>query len=109
MDATTLNSVHLHSQLAVLAACNTTAADPDQIEKLPDLRDALLHSGVHAVVASNWDVDDRSTHSLMLAFYHQLLSGLPPARALQSAQNSLQAGGNWRHPYYWASFEIFSN
>jgi CHAT domain-containing protein len=110
LNAASLVSVHLlHCKVAVLAACNTTAADPDQIEKLPDIRNALLFSGAHSVVASNWDVDDHSTRSLMLAFYRYLLSGFSPARALQSAQQSLLAGSDWRHPYYWASFEIFTN
>jgi CHAT domain-containing protein len=96
-------------RLAVLAACNTTAADPDQIEKLPDLRNALLLSRVHAVVASNWDVDDRSTRSLMLHFYKQLALGRPPIESLQSAQQLIRSTGGWQHPYYWSSFEVFTN
>ena len=41
-----LDGIHLpYCRLAVLAACNTTAADPDQVEELPDLRNALLLSG----------------------------------------------------------------
>lgn len=95
-------------RLAVLAACNTTAADPDQIEKLPDMRNALLLSGAHAVVASNWDVDDRSTNALMLSFYHQLLSGSPVAEALRAAEQSVRSFPAWQHPFFWAAFEVFT-
>jgi CHAT domain-containing protein len=105
-----LDGVHLpHCRLAVLAACNTTAADPDQVEELPDLRNALLSSGAQTVIASNWDVDDRSTRSLMLAFYKQLASGLSPTQSLQSAQQTVRSTGGWQHPYYWAAFEVFTN
>jgi CHAT domain-containing protein len=104
-----LDGVRLpHCRIAVLAACNTTAADPDQIEKLPDLRNALLHSGVGAVVASIWDVDDRSTRSLMLGFYRPLALGTPPAQALRSAQQSIRSTGEWGHPFYWAAFQLFT-
>jgi CHAT domain-containing protein len=103
-------SAHLLGcRIAVLAACNTTAADPDQIEKLPDLRNALLLSGVHSVVASDWDVDDHSTRSLMLAFYRQLVIGNSATRSLQFAQLSVRSANRWRHPYFWASFEVFTN
>jgi CHAT domain-containing protein len=95
-------------RLAVLAACNTTAADPDQIEKLPDMRNALLVSGAQAAVASNWDVDDRSTNALMLGFYHQLLRGAPAAEALRIAEQSVRSSPLWQHPFYWAAFELFT-
>jgi CHAT domain-containing protein len=95
-------------RLGVLAACNTTSADPDEIEELPDLRDALLLAGVHTVAATSWDIDDRGSRLLMLAFYEHLKTGLTPARALQAAQQSLCLTPQWHHPYYWASFEIFN-
>jgi CHAT domain-containing protein len=105
-----ISSVHVHRcNLGVLAACNTTAADPDRVEKLPDLRNALLFSGVRSVVASNWDVDDASTNALMLTFYKQLVQGLSPTQSLRVAQESVRSSNAWQHPYYWAPFEVFKN
>ena len=105
----TFQTAHMQfCRLAVLAACNTTAADPDQIERLPDLRNALLLAGTHVVVASNWDIDDSATHSMMLAFYRQLSPSIPPAHALQAAQQFIRSTAGWRHPYYWAAFESFT-
>jgi CHAT domain-containing protein len=98
-----------HCRVAVLAACNTSDADPDQLERLPNLRNALLLSGAHSVIASKWDVDDSCTRSLMLAFYKQLISGKPVTQALQSAQQSVRSSTAWRHPFFWASFEVFNN
>lgn len=98
----------LRCRLAVLAACDTTASDPDQIETLPDMRNALLVSGAHAVVASNWDVDDSSTNKLMLSFYHQLLGGAAAAEALRIAEQTVRSSPAWQHPFYWAAFEVFT-
>jgi CHAT domain-containing protein len=98
-----------YCRLAVLAACNTAAADSDRFEDFPDLRVSLLRSGAHAVIASNWDVDDRSTHKLMLSFYRNLLSQQFPAQALQNAQRAIQSSPLWQHPYYWASFQLFGS
>ncbi len=110
LDADAVNSLDLRRcRIAVLAACNTTASSPTRVEPLPDLRNALLRSGVHAVVASHWDVDDQSTRALMLVFYQRLTQGISPARSLQLAEQSVRSEMTWRHPYYWASFQLFAN
>jgi CHAT domain-containing protein len=110
LGAESVSSLHLeHCRIAVLAACNTTASNPDHLEYAPDLRNALLRSGVHGVIASQWDVDDRSTGALMNAFYRQLILGDSPAHSLQLAQQSMQADPRWQHPFYWASFQFFAN
>jgi CHAT domain-containing protein len=54
-------------------------------------------------------VDDRSTGTLMNAFYRQLLRGISAARSLQLAQQSVQSDKKWQHPFYWASFQLFAN
>jgi CHAT domain-containing protein len=104
--------MHLHLQqcrIAVLAACNTAASAPERVPYSPDLRNAMLQAGVHAVIASNWDVDDHATGVLMKAFYGQLIRGISAAQSLQLAEKSMQADSKWQHPYYWASFQLFSN
>jgi len=98
-----------HLRIAVLAACNPTASNPDIPEPSPDGRNAFLRAGAHGVIASNWDVDDHSTGVLMLSFYRQLMSGLSPAQSLQLAESTLRSQTNWQHPYYWASFQYFVN
>lgn len=96
-------------QLAVLAACNTSAISPHRIAEIPDLRDAMLRSGAQTVIASSWDVDDHSTRALMLAFYRGIIQGESPERSLQAAKALIQENPTWRHPFYWASFETFTN
>ena len=96
-------------KMAVLAACNTTSSNPDRMEAPVDLRNALLVAGVHAVIASNWDVDDRSTDFLMLTFYRKITQGISPTQSLRLAQNTVRLEKEWQHPYYWASFQFFAN
>lgn len=110
LGADALSSLRLdRCRLAVLAACNTTASNPGRFEPASDLRNALLRSGVHTVIASQWDVDDRSTGALMLAFYRFIAQGFSPANSLQIAQQTVRSDSEWQHPYYWAAFQIFAN
>ena len=110
LGAGSFSSLRLrHCKLAVLAACNTAGSDPDRPEPMLDLRKALLRSGADTVIASNWDVDDQSTQALMLAFYRQIVQGVPVSQSLERAQKAVRSDVNWGHPYYWASFQIFAN
>jgi CHAT domain-containing protein len=110
LTAASLTSLRLRScKLAFLAACDTTGSDPDRQEPLLDLREALLRAGAQAVIASNWDVDDRSTEALSLAFYRELLHGNSPLASLAAAERTVSSHADWKHPYYWASFQLFVN
>jgi CHAT domain-containing protein len=95
-------------RLAVLAACNTSSADPDEYEVSPNLRTAMLLSGARTVIASSWDVDDKSTQALMLAFYTNLKSGISVAGSLQSAQEAVRSHRSSQHPWFWASFQTYT-
>jgi CHAT domain-containing protein len=99
----------LRCRIAVLAACNTNASNPDRVEFSPDLRNALLQSGVHAVIASHWDVDDHATAALMNLFYRHLLDGDSASYSLRLAEQAIASDPKWQHPYYWASFQLFAN
>ena len=68
---------------------------------------AFLRAGSGAVLASLWEVDDRSTPELMKAFYGRL-SAAGPAAALASAQRSMLGSRDSRlsHPYHWAPFVL---
>jgi len=110
LDATKLSTVHLQQcRLAVLAACNTTTTDPDQLEQMTDLRDAFLLGGAATVIASSWDVDDQSTRSLMTAFYRDLVSSGSPAHSLQLARQAVAKDSHWAHPFFWSSFQLYRN
>jgi CHAT domain-containing protein len=57
-------------------------------------------------VATLWDVDDRASHLLLVAFHRALRRGEPVADALRSAQLAALADPNpaLREPANWATF-----
>lgn len=103
-----LASRHLGCRIAVLAACNTRAADPDAPGHSTDLSSALLEAGAHTVIASRWDVDNDSTRALMHTFYAQASGNAGASSALQRAETSVAAAQAWLHPYFWAPFTTIS-
>ena len=102
----------LNASLVTLSACET-ALGSDLLGSVPagddfvGLTRAFLHAGSGAVLASLWEVDDRSTLELMREFYgHPSPAG--PTAALATAQRRMLASGEsaFAHPYYWASFVL---
>jgi hypothetical protein len=81
-------------RLVVLSACDSGAGDPrgvgDEVLNFPT---GLLTGGVHAVVTTTWQVEERATLFLVHAFYKHLTAdgGQPPARALRKAQRWLRS------------------
>ena len=68
-------------------------------------------AGAARVLVSLWDVNDKSTASLMSEFYRNLLpinvrahKPFSPAQSLREAQLFMLKQPQWRAPYYWAAF-----
>jgi CHAT domain-containing protein len=75
-----------------------------------NLARAFLIAGAKSVVASLWDVDDRSTATLMEGFYQHLAKGESIALALRSAQlECINTYGQKARGYLWAGFEVIGN
>ncbi|MFT3818432.1 MAG: CHAT domain-containing protein [Rubrivivax sp.] len=92
-------------ELVTLSACQTDVGGGGEVEGLSAL---ILDLGAQAVVASLWQVDDRSTGALMRDLYRELDAGAEPAVALRGAQ--LRALADRRteraHPSHWAGFVL---
>ena len=69
---------------------------------------ALLHGGVSTVVASLWEVDDRSTGLLMEQFYRLLREGMPAAAALPRAMSAIRTQAGRESTWHWGGFQVFS-
>ena len=75
-----------------------------------NLARAFLTAGARSVVASLWDVDDRSTATLMEAFYEHLKAGLTVKEALRQAQlDFIKNYGDRAKPNLWAGFEVIGD
>lgn len=104
----------LDSALVTLSACKTGLGS-GYFSTLPAGDDfvgmtrAFLQVGSASVLATLWEVEDRSTVDLMRAFYAHLESRdsvLDKAGALANAQRTLIASPTYQHPYYWAPFVL---
>jgi CHAT domain-containing protein len=99
-------SLHYHPlELAVLSACETGLGKMEQGEGIRSLGRSFMESGTQATVISLWNVNDRSTASIMTRFYQYLLKGTGKSEALRQSKLDFIAGNpSHRHPYYWAAF-----
>jgi CHAT domain-containing protein len=96
------------TRLVVLAACRTSAGRVRRGEGVFSLARPFLAAGVPTVVASLWDVDDRATRTLFVAFHQALGKGAAAADALRAAQLAALANGagSLGDPFNWASFAV---
>ncbi len=93
------------TQLVVLSACETGVGEIHAGEGVYGLRRAFQEAGVKSVVNSLWPVSDEGTRRLMTSFYKNMFNGMPPRKALKSAQLTL-LNSEWSSPYYWSSFVL---
>jgi CHAT domain-containing protein/uncharacterized protein HemY len=99
-------NLDLPVELVVLSACETGLGKEVKGEGLIGLARAFMYAGAPAVIASSWKVDDAATAALMTELYRGLYAGKPPAAALREAQAAMSKIPRFRHPYYWAAFEL---
>jgi CHAT domain-containing protein len=104
--------------LAVLSACETGLGQVAGGEGLLGLQRAFAVAGTRSVIASLWQVDDKATRDLMLAFYQRLWDRKKPLsriEALRQAQLWMlrdRPRGMFRSedkrlpPSYWAAFVL---
>ena len=94
--------------VAVLAGCTTIGRSAYRVEDPRSLVNAILLAGGRSVIGTQWDVDSRASHKLMLRFYDELLGGAVPAEALRQGQNDLLSSPSTSHPCSWAAYQAYS-
>ncbi|MGH9870251.1 MAG: CHAT domain-containing tetratricopeptide repeat protein [Candidatus Polarisedimenticolia bacterium] len=86
----------LGAELVVLGACRTAVGPVDRAEGIVSLPSAFLEAGARAVVATLWEVGDRTSAEFMSRFYQAIASGQLPAEALRAAKMEMIASGDPR-------------
>jgi CHAT domain-containing protein/Flp pilus assembly protein TadD len=100
-------NLRLGSDLVVLSACKTARGGEIEGEGLIGLTRGFLYAGAPRVVATLWEVDDRTTALVMKHFYEgMLMRGERPAAALRRAQAEVARTQGWDPPFYWAAFTL---
>jgi CHAT domain-containing protein len=103
--------LRVQADLAVLSACETARGREFRAEGLMGFPRAFMMAGAPRVLVSLWKVDDEATRALMERFYGlwnpKAGKGLPAAEALRKAQESVRSEAKWKHPAYWAAWQLW--
>ena len=100
-------NLRLGAELVVLSACESALGEEVRGEGLIGLTRGFLYSGAPRVLATLWNIDDRTTAEMMKRFYEGLLTrGERPAAALRAAQVTMWRSKVWDTPYYWGAFTL---
>lgn len=95
-----------NTRLAVLSACETAVGEYDNIgmEGVFGMHRGFKQAGVKSILASLWNVNDKSTALMMESFYRIWLSGQPMQAAFNEAVKELRK--TYPSPFYWAPFVL---
>jgi tetratricopeptide (TPR) repeat protein len=88
--------------LVVLSGCRTAGGEVVRGEGVQGLTTPFLQVGTRTVVATQWPMDDRSSHRLIRDFYRELANGADVGAALRAAK--LAAADRGEPPGVWAAF-----
>jgi CHAT domain-containing protein len=91
------------TRLAVLSACQTAVGEYTT-EGVYGMHRGFKQAGVKSILASLWNVNDKSTARLMALFYEKWLSGTPMQQSLNEAVRELRK--EYPSPFYWAPFVL---
>jgi CHAT domain-containing protein len=107
-------ALRLAADLVTLSACET-ALGSGYLAEIPagdafvGMTRAFLSAGSSSVLATFWEVDDKSSVHLMTRFYKHMSGSVHAgnkASALARAQRELRTTVELAHPYYWAPFML---
>ena len=99
------------ADLAVLSACKTAQGEIAVGEGIMSLARGFFYSGANSVIPSLWNVNDKSTSTIMTSFYKNLKNGKTKSEALREAKldyittHTLSEAS----PYYWSSFILIGD
>jgi len=97
----------LHSDLVVLAACDTGQGDVFEGEGVASLASAFQFAGAESVVLSLWELPSKPALFYMETFYRYLQMGKGKAEALRLSRNAMRE--RYTDPYYWAVFVLYGD
>lgn len=103
--------LHLHSRLVTLSACETAMgsgyfSDYPVGDDIVGLTRAFMYAGSASVLASLWEVNDRSTLEFMRSFYGHLQTAGEAAALRQAQLAMVESHGRFSQPYFWAPFVL---
>ncbi|MEY4927408.1 MAG: hypothetical protein RI894_1844 [Bacteroidota bacterium] len=111
IEITEIFSLRLRAELVSLSACNTGAGVLLQGEGVQSLAHSFAQAGVPNLIATQWQVSDKSSSKIMVSFYQYLENGLAKDEALRQAKLDFlkHADVHSAAPFYWAGAVLMGN
>ncbi len=96
------------TELVVVSACESGRGLVKRGEGMYGLKRAFAVAGARSSLLSLWKVDDKATAAFMQSFYQRLKDGKGKGDALAETQQEFRNSHipAWRHPYFWAAFQL---
>lgn len=103
-----LYGIENQAELVLLDACKTNEGLFASGEGIMNLSRAFFNNGSQSVLASLWNVNEKSGNEIIENFYNELALGQSKSKALQLAKiKYLKKHQSYESlPYYWASFTL---
>ena len=116
LSARDIFALRLRADLVTLRACSSGRSALEPGDELLGLTRALLYAGALSLIASLWNVNQKSSQLLLSTFYETWMrfeptngaEVAPKWKALQQAQIALLRGG-YPHPSHWAPFVLMGD
>jgi CHAT domain-containing protein/Tfp pilus assembly protein PilF len=105
LQAREIYNLKSNADLVVLSACQTARGKMEKGEGIQGLSRAFFCSGSRSVLASLWNINDRSTSWFMKNFYDYLAQGKSKSEALRLTKIRMCHSRSW-HPYHWGAFVL---
>ncbi|MGY1673073.1 CHAT domain-containing protein [Geodermatophilus sp. SYSU D00710] len=94
--------------LMTLSGCVTGLSQRRPGDELTGLTRAAVTAGSASVLATLWEIDDRSAPVFFDSFYANLMTGRPKDSAVAAAQRHMREEG-FASPYHWAPFVLMGD
>ena len=106
LKAAEIAKLRLDGATVFLSACETASGTQYRGEGVYSLARSFLAAGAKEVIATLWNVDDRSTVDMTRAFYEVLHNQSSATNALAQAQRAMIQSPRrlYRHPYFWSPY-----
>lgn len=96
------------AELVVLDACKTNDGKLLSGEGILNLSRGFFYNGAQSVLASNWNVNEKSGNEIIRNFYDGLQEGKTKSKSLQLAKIDYLNDHQYSEalPYYWAAYTL---
>ncbi|MCP5503106.1 MAG: CHAT domain-containing protein [Leptospiraceae bacterium] len=96
-------------KVVVLGACSTAKGEIVKGGDYMGVVSSFLSSGVNAVIAARWDIDDTASSIFFSNFYKYFLNGKSLQESLEQSRSDIMKDKNFSSPLYWAGWSLYGN